>query len=66
MIALVNESSECEGLSCAPVDALTTGDGQVTRLENLDDLIVELAIRRQMSDLLANFRKDIEVDTCVL
>ena len=65
MVTFVNQSSEGESLGSSPVDTFARGNGLLTSLEDLDDLRVELAIGRQLSDLLSDRLQAIDVNTSV-
>lgn len=66
MVALIDESGESQSFRGTPVETDTGVDSLVTCLENLDNLRMEVTIGRKDCDLVSNFTKNTEVDTCIL
>ena len=67
MISLIDESGECEGLGCAPIDAFPFLDGLLPSLENFDDLRMELAaLSWQLGYLFTNLVEGVNGYTCIM
>ena len=53
VIAFVDERGESECFGSTPIDTNTRIDGLITCLENLDDLWMEVSLRRKNGDLVS-------------